>query len=48
LFKKAVKLISDYPKMGKLTDDKKARIKILRNYLIIYEIEKDSIYILTK
>lgn len=48
LFKEAVKLIADYPEIGKPTDDKNARIKIVRDYLIIYEVdEKDRLLILT-
>ncbi len=48
LFKEAVKLIADYPEIGKPTDDKNARIKIVKDYLVIYEVdEKDRLLILT-
>lgn len=47
LFKEAIKLITDYPQIGKVTDDSHARIKIVRNYLIIYEETDDQILILT-
>lgn len=47
LFKEAIKLIADYPEIGKPTDDKNARIKIVRDYLIIYEINNEQIFILT-
>ena len=48
LFKEAVRLISQYPEIGKPTDNKNARIKIVRNYLIIYEVDdKDRLLILT-
>lgn len=47
LFKEAVKFISEYPTVGKLTEDKKSRIKIVRDYLIIYEVQKSTIVILT-
>ena len=47
LFKKAAKFISEYPTVGKPTDDKKARIKIVRDYLIIYEVHKSAVVILT-
>ena len=48
LFKEAVELIANYPEIGKPTDDKIARIKIVRDYLIIYEIdEKDQLLILS-
>jgi toxin YoeB len=46
LFKEAVRLISHFPKVGKQTDDKNARIKIVRDYLIIYDETDDTIYIL--
>jgi toxin YoeB len=37
LFKEAIRIICDFPQIGKQTDDKTARIKIDRDYLIIYE-----------
>ena len=47
LFKEAVNTIRDFPKIGKLTDDRNARIKVVRDYLIIYEETESTIYILT-
>lgn len=47
LFKEAVKLISDYPRIGKLTDRENIRIKIVKDYLIIYEDLEDEIHSLT-
>ena len=48
LFKEAVRLIAEYPEIGKFTDNKNARIKIVRDYLIIYEIdERGYLLILT-
>jgi plasmid stabilization system protein ParE len=47
LFRDAVGLIKRYPQIGKPTDDKKARIKVVRDYLIIYELHDNSIIILT-
>ncbi len=48
LFNEAIKLISIHPNIGKRTNDKKARIKIIRDYLMIYELnEMDQIVILT-
>ena len=47
LFMEAISLISVYPAIGKLTEDKNARIKIVRNYLIIYEECNSQIVILT-
>jgi len=47
LFKEAVKLITEYPQIGRVTDDSQARIKIVRDYLIFYEETNDQILILT-
>ncbi len=47
LFKEAVNTIRDFPKIGKLTDDRNARIKVVRDYLIIYEETETTIYIMT-
>ena len=48
LFKEAIRLIGEYPQIGRLTNDKKARIKIVRDYLIIYEIDaQEQLLILT-
>jgi toxin YoeB len=47
LFKEVVNTIRDFPKIGKLTDDRNARIKVVRDYLIIYEETETTIYILT-
>ncbi|WP_370591075.1 type II toxin-antitoxin system RelE/ParE family toxin [Salegentibacter sp. BLCTC] len=33
--------------MGKPTDSKNVRIKVVRDYLLIYEIKKNQIFILT-
>ena len=46
-FREALNIIRDYPQIGKQTDDQKARIKIVRDYLLIYEETKDSIILLT-
>ncbi|OOG77837.1 type II toxin-antitoxin system RelE/ParE family toxin [Algoriphagus sp. A40] len=47
LFREATVFISEYPTVGRLTDDEKVRVKIVRDYLIFYEIQKSSIVILT-
>lgn len=47
LFKESIKIILDFPQIGKVTDDTKARIKIVRDYLIIYEETETQIVILT-
>jgi len=47
LFKESIKIILDFPQIGKVTDDTRARIKIIRDYLIIYEETETQIFILT-
>ncbi|QTY26867.1 type II toxin-antitoxin system RelE/ParE family toxin [Flavobacterium sp. CS20] len=47
MFKDAINLIAEYPEIGKPTDNYDARIKIVRDYLIIYEIKKENIFILS-
>ena len=47
LFKESIRIILDFPQIGKVTDDTKARIKIVRDYLIIYEETETQIFILT-
>ena len=47
LFIEAVVLILKFPSIGKLTNDQSARIKVVDNYLIIYEEINDLIFILT-
>ena len=37
LFRDAVKIVSNYPGIGKMTDKENTRIKIVKEYLIIYE-----------
>ena len=46
LFKGSVKIIIDFPQIGKLTDETNTRIKIVRDYLIIYEETETQILIL--
>lgn len=47
LFKESIKIILDFPQIGKRTDDTTARIKIVRDYLIIYEETETQLLILT-
>jgi plasmid stabilization system protein ParE len=47
LFKESVKFIADFPQIGKPTNDNNARVKIVRDYLIIYEESATQISILT-
>ncbi len=47
LLKEAIKLICEFPQIGKQTDDKDVRVKIVKDYLILYEQSETTIYILT-
>ena len=47
LFRQAIHLIKEYPRIGKPTQDPGVRIKIVRDYLIFYEETSDSIVVLT-
>lgn len=47
LFKDSIKIITDFPQIGKSTDDTNTRIKIIRDYLIFYEETETQILILT-
>jgi len=46
LFRNSVRLISKYPLIGKSTNRRNVRLKIVKNYFIVYEIRKDVIIIL--
>jgi plasmid stabilization system protein ParE len=47
LFKEAIHIIQEYPQIGKKTNLEGVRIKIVKDYLIIYELSDSFIYILT-
>ena len=47
LFKEAAHLIKTYPNIGKPTDIEHVSVKIIRDYLMFYEISGGNIYILT-
>jgi toxin YoeB len=47
LFIEATQLIKVHPKIGQPTDIENVRVKIIRNYLMFYELSNDKIYILT-
>lgn len=47
LFKESIKIIKDFPQVGKLTNDPNTRIKIVKDFLIIYEETETQIFILT-
>ena len=47
LFKDSVELIREHPHIGKLTDTPYIRIKIVKDYLLIYEVSENAISILS-
>ena len=47
LFKEAIQLIREHPSIGRPTDDDSLRIKIVKDYLLIYEVTETSINILS-
>ena len=47
LFKEAIRLISDFPEIGRPTNIENVRIKVVKDYLIIYETTPVCIYVLT-
>jgi addiction module RelE/StbE family toxin len=47
LFKEGIKLISRFPQIGRPTEIENVRIKVIRDYLIVYEETPDQIHILT-
>lgn len=46
LFRSAIQLIREHPLIGKCTNDNQARVKIVRDYLLIYDIAETAIHIL--
>ena len=47
LIKESLKLICAHPLLGRLTDKDNVRVKVLRDYLIIYETTSDFIIVLS-
>jgi toxin YoeB len=47
LIRRSLVLIAKYPHIGKRTDKKNVRLKILKDYLIIYEVMTKEILVLT-
>lgn len=47
LFKEAIQLLREHPYIGTSTDDDSIRIKIVKDYLLIYEVTATSINILS-
>ncbi len=46
LFKDALKLVSQFPQIGRQTDIDNVRIKLVKDYLVVYEEDKTNIYVL--
>jgi len=47
LFKESTKLLSNHPDIGRRTDMHGVRVKIVRDYLLFYEVSDSTISILT-
>ena len=47
LFEDATELIANFPEMGRSTDIENVRQKLVRDYLIFYEVDGEIINILT-
>lgn len=47
LIRESLKLISRHPFIGKPTTKENVKVKILKNYLLIYEITSDEIIVLS-
>jgi toxin YoeB len=47
LFKESVRIINDFPQIGTPTDDINLRVKVVRDYLIIYEETATQLLILS-
>ena len=46
LFKEAIKLVSKFPQIGRQTDLENVRIKLVKDYLVVYEEDQNNIYVL--
>lgn len=46
LFKAAVQLIRQYPLIGRPSSEPLVRIKLVKDYLLIYELRDDAVFIL--
>ncbi len=47
LIKKAIDLVAAHPNIGRKTDIVNVRVKIVRDYLIFYEITEEQVFILS-
>jgi len=45
LFIESLKILSEHPNIGRQTSDNKTRVRIVRDYLIFYEVTKTEIII---
>ena len=46
LFQESSKIISEHPEIGKPTSMENVRVKVVRDYLMVYEVKLDKIEIL--
>jgi plasmid stabilization system protein ParE len=46
-FREAIDIIKEFPQSGKQTEDSKARIKVVKDYLLFYEESENEVVILT-
>ena len=47
LIEEQLNLISEFPKIGRITDIPNVKVKVVHKYLLYYEIIEDVLYILT-
>lgn len=47
LFIQAIEILAYYPQLGRKTDNEKARMKIVKDYFIIYEFDDKELRILS-
>ncbi len=47
LIKTAIYLVAAHPNVGRKTDIENVRVKLVRDYLVFYEIGEDQIFILS-
>lgn len=47
IFNERIKLISQYPNLGKITDMKDIRVHIVKDYFLLYQVASKTIYIVS-
>ena len=47
LFKESVRIISIFPNIGKPTSNKNVRVKVVKEYLLFYQIKGSKLLVLT-